>query len=101
MFSEPKSISESDRSFKSLQEHISENTMKAIADMGFTQMTEVQAKSIHHLLKGCDLVASARTGSGKTLAFLIPAIELIYKLKFMPRNGNVFVSHIRSSHQSQ
>uniref|UniRef100_A0A8C6YK43 ATP-dependent RNA helicase n=1 Tax=Nothoprocta perdicaria TaxID=30464 RepID=A0A8C6YK43_NOTPE len=27
------------------------------------------------------------TGSGKTLAFLIPAVELIYKLKFMPRNG--------------
>ncbi|KAG8541036.1 hypothetical protein GDO81_029836 [Engystomops pustulosus] len=24
---------------------------------------------------------------GKTLAFLIPAIELVYKLKFMPRNG--------------
>merc|ERR1712038_414395 len=27
------------------------------------------------------------TGSGKTLSFLIPAVELIYKLKFMPRNG--------------
>ncbi len=25
--------------------------------------------------------------SGKTLAFLVPAIELLYKLKFMPRNG--------------
>ena len=33
------------------------------------------------------MVASAKTGSGKTLAFLIPAIELMYKLKFMPRNG--------------
>ncbi|MGH0163179.1 UNVERIFIED_CONTAM: hypothetical protein FKN15_055637 [Acipenser sinensis] len=33
------------------------------------------------------VLAAARTGSGKTLAFLIPAIELIYKLKFMPRNG--------------
>lgn len=61
--------------------------MKAIKDMGFANMTEIQAKSIPHLLKGCDLVGSARTGSGKTLAFLIPAIELINKLKFMPRNG--------------
>ncbi len=26
-------------------------------------------------------------GSGKTLAFLVPAVELMYKLKFMPRNG--------------
>lgn len=33
------------------------------------------------------MVGSAKTGSGKTLAFLIPAVELIYKLKFMPRNG--------------
>ncbi|EPQ17292.1 ATP-dependent RNA helicase DDX18 [Myotis brandtii] len=31
--------------------------------------------------------AAAKTGSGKTLAFLIPAVELIVKLKFMPRNG--------------
>lgn len=34
-----------------------------------------------------DILAAAKTGSGKTLAFLIPAVELIYKLKFMPRNG--------------
>lgn len=32
-------------------------------------------------------MGSAKTGSGKTLAFLIPAIELMAKLKFMPRNG--------------
>ncbi|XP_068120895.1 ATP-dependent RNA helicase DDX18 [Hyperolius riggenbachi] len=36
---------------------------------------------------GRDVLAAARTGSGKTLAFLIPAIELVYKLRFMPRNG--------------
>ena len=34
-----------------------------------------------------DLMGAARTGSGKTLAFLIPAVELLYKLNFMPRNG--------------
>lgn len=50
-------------------------------------MTEIQAKSILPLLDGRDLVGAARTGSGKTLAFLIPAVELIYKLKFLPRNG--------------
>ena len=32
-------------------------------------------------------MGAARTGSGKTLAFLIPAVELLYKLNFMPRNG--------------
>ena len=39
------------------------------------------------MLEGRDLVGSAKTGSGKTLAFLVPAVELIYKLKFWPRNG--------------
>ena len=46
-----------------------------------------QAKTIPHLLEGKDLIGQAKTGSGKTLAFLLPAVELIYKLKFMPRNG--------------
>lgn len=50
----------------------------------------LQAKAIPPLLEGRDLVGAARTGSGKTLAFLIPAIELIYKLKFMPRNGKIY-----------
>lgn len=55
--------------------------------MGFEHMTEIQHKSIRPLLEGRDVLAAAKTGSGKTLAFLIPSIELIYKLKFMPRNG--------------
>lgn len=79
-----------DRNFDRLQEQICENTMKAIKDMGFVNMTEIQAKSIPDLLQGSDLVGAAKTGSGKTLAFLIPAIELVYKLKFMPRNGETF-----------
>ncbi|XP_069699937.1 probable ATP-dependent RNA helicase pitchoune [Periplaneta americana] len=77
----------SNASFASLSDVVCENTLKAIADMGFTTLTEIQARCIPPLLEGRDLVGSAKTGSGKTLAFLIPAIELIYKLKFMPRNG--------------
>lgn len=77
----------SNASFDTLKDKVCENTLKAIADMGFTQMTEIQARSIPPLLEGRDLVGAAKTGSGKTLAFLIPAVELIYKLKFMPRNG--------------
>lgn len=68
-----------------------EATLMGVKDMGFTTMTEIQAKAIPPLLEGRDLVGAARTGSGKTLAFLIPAIDLIYKLKFKPRNGkNLF-----------
>ncbi|XP_043549943.1 ATP-dependent RNA helicase DDX18 isoform X1 [Chiloscyllium plagiosum] len=76
-----------DTAFSSLADKISENTLKGIADMNFTHMTPIQQKSIRPLLEGRDILAAAKTGSGKTLAFLIPAIELIYKLKFMPRNG--------------
>ncbi|XP_055734989.1 ATP-dependent RNA helicase DDX18-like [Salvelinus fontinalis] len=76
-----------DTSFASLASLVSENTLKAVKEMGFDHMTEIQHKSIRPLLEGRDILAAAKTGSGKTLAFLIPSIELIYKLKFMPRNG--------------
>ncbi|XP_014671945.1 PREDICTED: ATP-dependent RNA helicase HAS1-like [Priapulus caudatus] len=76
-----------DSSFESLRGSVCDDTLRAIADMGFTHMTEIQAKSIPHLVRGRDLLGAARTGSGKTLGFLIPAIELMHKLKFMPRNG--------------
>ncbi|XP_066544691.1 ATP-dependent RNA helicase DDX18 [Amia ocellicauda] len=76
-----------DTSFASLSDAVSEHTLKGVVDMGFEHMTEIQHKSIRPLLEGRDVLAAARTGSGKTLAFLIPSIELIYKLKFMPRNG--------------
>lgn len=71
--------------------------------MGFTDMTEIQAMSIPPLLEGRDLVGAAKTGSGKTLAFLIPAVELIYKLKFMPRNGTKIYSfsYVNSQHKNK
>lgn len=71
--------------FSSLE--LSEPTTKAITDMGFSTMTPVQAKAIPPLLAGKDVLGAARTGSGKTLAFLIPAIELLHRMKFRPRNG--------------
>ncbi|XP_065908246.1 uncharacterized protein [Dysidea avara] len=76
-----------DKKFASLSDVVSEKTLNAVTDMGFTDMMEIQHKSIRPLLDGKDLMGAARTGSGKTLAFLIPAIELMYKLKFLPRNG--------------
>lgn len=64
---------------------------KAIKEMGFTQMTEVQAKTIPALLEGKDVLGAAKTGSGKTLAFLIPAIELLVRQKFKSRHGTGIV----------
>ena len=61
--------------------------MKAIQEMGFEKMTPIQHQTIPKLLEGKDLRGTAKTGAGKTLAFLIPAVELLYKLQFKPRNG--------------
>ncbi|EGD94523.1 ATP-dependent RNA helicase HAS1 [Trichophyton tonsurans CBS 112818] len=66
---------------------LSEPTVKAIAGMGFTTMTEIQQRGIPPSLAGRDLLGAAKTGSGKTLAFLIPAVEILRSLKFKPRNG--------------
>uniref|UniRef100_A0A0E0E2K6 ATP-dependent RNA helicase n=1 Tax=Oryza meridionalis TaxID=40149 RepID=A0A0E0E2K6_9ORYZ len=66
---------------------ISDLTANAIRDMNYTHLTEIQARSIPPLMLGSDVMASAKTGSGKTLAFLIPAIELLCRLRFSPRNG--------------
>ncbi|KAF5384710.1 hypothetical protein D9757_006193 [Collybiopsis confluens] len=66
---------------------LSEPTSRTLSDMGFSTMTPVQAKSIPVLLAGKDVLGAARTGSGKTLAFLIPAVELLHRLKFKPMNG--------------
>ena len=70
---------------------LSENTMTALQEMGFKTMTPVQEKAIPPLLAGKDVLGAARTGSGKTLAFLIPAIELLHRLKFKPRNGEYYL----------
>ncbi|KNA11429.1 hypothetical protein SOVF_135240 [Spinacia oleracea] len=75
----------SDHSFFGLP--VSELTKDAIKDTGFTNMTQIQAKSIPPLLEGKDVLGAARTGSGKTLAFLVPSVELLHQTRFTPRNG--------------
>lgn len=72
-------------SFSSLD--LSEPTQKALATMGFSTMTEVQARTIPPLLAGRDVLGAAKTGSGKTLSFLIPCVELLHRAHFAPRNG--------------
>lgn len=68
---------------------LSENSLKALDEMGFKTMTPVQARAIPPLLAGKDVLGAACTGSGKTLAFLIPSVELLCRLKFKPRNGEL------------
>lgn len=81
----PPPVSTNAETFSEL--NLSEKTMKAIEEMGFTKMTEIQRRGIPPLLAGKDVLGAAKTGSGKTLAFLIPAVEMLRALRFKPRNG--------------
>ncbi|MFP9100744.1 DEAD/DEAH box helicase [Flavobacterium sp. RHBU_24] len=63
---------------------LSEPLLKAIADLGFENPSEVQEKAIPLLLeKDTDIVALAQTGTGKTAAFGFPLIQ-----KIDPENRN-------------
>ncbi len=50
---------------------------KAILEMGFSDMTEIQEKAIPVLLEGKEVIAKAPTGTGKTCAFGVPMVERI------------------------
>ena len=50
-------------------------TLQNLEQLGFAQMTPIQAASLPVTLAGKDLIAQASTGSGKTVAFGLPLIE--------------------------
>jgi len=52
---------------------------RALDDMGFEKLTEIQEKSIPLILDGKDVIGKSQTGSGKTIAFGVPAVEIIDK----------------------
>lgn len=65
--------------------HISKAIKQNLTAKGFKRPTDIQFKSIKHILDGEDVMAIAQTGTGKTAAFAIPIIDLIARNKY--RNG--------------
>ena len=60
-------------SFKALS--LSPETLLNLDQLGYTEMTAIQAASLPLALEGKDLIAQASTGSGKTAAFGLPLVE--------------------------
>ncbi|MBP3699928.1 MAG: DEAD/DEAH box helicase [Oscillospiraceae bacterium] len=56
---------------------LSEASMRAVRNKGYTISTPVQAGCIPPMMEGKDVIAKAPTGTGKTMAFGIPIIESI------------------------
>ncbi|MDD6567123.1 MAG: DEAD/DEAH box helicase, partial [Parafannyhessea umbonata] len=54
---------------------LSREVLDAVAEMGHTQPTPVQAQAIPLVLAGKDVLAAAQTGTGKTEAFLLPTLS--------------------------
>ncbi|MBW2993765.1 DEAD/DEAH box helicase [Candidatus Woesearchaeota archaeon] len=61
---------------------LSNQLTATIREIGFTKPTQIQEKSIPHIVTGKDVIGESETGSGKTLAFGCGIIEQV-----IPRAG--------------
>lgn len=64
--------------------NLSQDILKAVADMGFEETTPIQSLAIPKMIEGIDIIGQAQTGTGKTAAFGIPILE-----KILPKEKKV------------
>jgi ATP-independent RNA helicase DbpA len=67
-------------SFSSLP--LSPATLDNLTQLGYLEMTAIQAASLPMALLGKDLIAQAKTGSGKTAAFALPLLANLNARRF-------------------
>ncbi len=76
--------------FSSCEPKLNEASLKTVvSDLGFKQMTPVQAATIPLLLTHKDVSVQAVTGSGKTLAYVVPIVEMLLRREHRLRRGQV------------
>ena len=61
---------------------LSPATLANLQQLGYTQMTPIQAASLPPALLGKDLIAQASTGSGKTAAFALALLANLNPRRF-------------------
>jgi ATP-independent RNA helicase DbpA len=60
------------------QVQLSRSLKEGLAELGFTELTPIQAQAIPLILEGHDVIAQSKTGSGKTAAFTLPMLDKIH-----------------------
>ncbi|XP_066476098.1 probable ATP-dependent RNA helicase DDX10 [Tiliqua scincoides] len=66
---------------------LSKKTLNGLQEAQYRMVTEIQRQTIGLALQGKDVLGAAKTGSGKTLAFLVPALEILYRLQWSSTDG--------------
>jgi ATP-dependent RNA helicase DeaD len=56
---------------------LSQETLKALQDVGYESPSPIQEQAIPSLLEGRDVIGQAQTGTGKTAAFGLPIMEYV------------------------
>ena len=59
--------------------NLAEPLARAVAEMGYTTMTPIQAQAIPVVLQGRDVMGAAQTGTGKTAAFSLPLLQRLLR----------------------
>ncbi|MDE3071018.1 MAG: DEAD/DEAH box helicase, partial [Acidobacteriota bacterium] len=56
---------------------LTEDTLGALAQVGYEAPSPIQQEAIPPLLAGRDVIGQAQTGTGKTAAFGLPLVEYV------------------------
>ncbi len=62
--------------------------LTAVAELGYTHPSPIQAEAIGPLTQGRDLLGQAATGTGKTAAFALPMLERLAELRPVRERGD-------------
>jgi superfamily II DNA/RNA helicase len=56
---------------------LSEDVLRAVAEMGYRHPTPIQEQAIPFVLMGRDVLGTAQTGTGKTASFTLPMLDIL------------------------
>src|SRR5690606_33931203 len=64
---------------------LSAGLLQIVSELGYTEPTPIQARTIPALLQGRDVIGQSKTGSGKTAAFALPILDRLELDLCVPR----------------